>query len=269
MTVRIAALSIYPVKSGRALTLSTATLGLRGFDGDRAWMLVRPDGRFMSQRTHPALACLDAQPTPGGLKLRFRQMAPLLVEDAAGGTRREVTVWEDRMWAADAGEAAAHWLSEALGEAVRLVRLAAETRRLADPHYAGALDAPVSFSDGFPILVCTVASLDALNARLEAPVPMERFRPNIVLDGLDPFAEDGIRALRIRGTVLHLVKPCTRCSIPSIDQMSGASGINPLAVLKEFRYDAALKGATFGVNAIAEGGVGTTLADGDLVEVIA
>jgi len=128
---------------------------------------------------------------------------------------------------------------------------------------------PVSFADGYPILVCTRASLAALNARLPTPVPMERFRPNLVLDGLAPFAEDGIRAVRIGAVVLRLVKPCTRCTVPAVDQESGERSTDPAPALKEFRWDPALRGVTFGVNAFAEGPVGATLAVGAPVEVVA
>ena len=161
------------------------------------------------------------------------------------------------------------WLTRALGEPARLVKVSRDTRRFANRAYVGERDVPVSFADAYPLLVCTTASLDALNARLAAPVPMERFRPNLVLDGLAPFAEDSIRAIRIGAVVLRFVKPCTRCSVPSIDQDTGERSTDPAPALKAFRYDKLLRGVTFGVNAVADGPPGAVFAVGAPVEVVA
>ncbi len=232
-------------------------------------MITRPDGRFLSQRTHPALARLVPRLMSGAIELSCPGMPPLVVGAEPAGDRREVVVWDDRMTAVDAGATAAAWLTRALGEPVRLVRTAADTRRYADRRWVGERDVPVSFADGYPVLVCTSASLEALNARLAVPVPMERFRPNLVLDGLAPFAEDAIRAVRIGAVVLRFVKPCTRCTVPAVDQDTGEPSTDPAPALKAFRYDRALRGVTFGVNAVAEGAPGTMLAVGDAVEVVA
>jgi uncharacterized protein len=267
--VRLAALAIYPVKACRRTEPAAALLGPAGLDGDRAWMVTRPDGRFLSQRTHPALARIVPRLVADGLELAFAGLAPLMVSAAPGGELREVVVWDDRMTAVDAGGIAAAWLTRALGEPARLVGTAAQTRRFADRSWVGERDVPVSFADGFPILVCSTASLAVLNARLPAPVPMDRFRPNLVIDGLEPFAEDGIRAVRIGGVVLRFVKPCTRCTVPAIDQQSGERSTDPAPALKAFRYDAALRGVTFGVNAVAEGPPGAVLEQGAMVEVLA
>ena len=268
MAARLAALAIYPVKGCRRTELATARLGPAGLDGDREWMVTRPDGRFLSQRTHPALARLVPRLVGQMLEIGAPQRAPLRVPLAATGELREVGVWDDQVLAADAGEVAAAWLSEALGEPLRLVRTAAATRRFADRAWVGEADVPVSFADGYPILVCATGSLEALNARLPRPVPMARFRPNVVLDGLAAFAEDGIRAVRIGAVVLRLVKPCTRCTVPSVDQDTGERSTDPGPALKAFRYDPALRGVTFGVNAVADGPPGATLAVGAPVEVL-
>jgi uncharacterized protein YcbX len=265
---RLAAIAVYPIKACRRIDRVTATLGATGLEGDRQWMVTRPDGRFLSQRTHPALARLAPRPVAGGLELGFPGRAPLAVADPPDGRAREVAVWDDRMRAADAGDVAAAWLSAALGEPVRLVRTSAETRRLADRAWVGEADVPVSFADAYPILVCATASLEALNARLPVPVPMERFRPNLVLAGLAPFAEDGIRTVRVGTVVLRFVKPCTRCTVPSIDQDTGQPSTDPAPALKEFRFDKALRGVTFGVNAVATGPRGAALDVGAPVEVL-
>ena len=264
-TASLAGISIYPVKGCRQRALVAATLGPRGLAGDREWMVTRPDGTFLSQRTHPGLARLVPELTATGLTICCPGIEPLVVA-ATAGALREVTVWRDRMLAADAGEPAAGWLARALGTQARLVRIATQTLRFADRAYVGPQDVPVSFADGYPLLVCSSASLAELNRRLELPVPMDRFRPNLVLDGLEPFAEDRLLALRIGGVVLRLVKACTRCSVPSVDQLNGARSTDPVPALKAFRYDAALRGVTFGVNAVAEAPAGARLELGAPVE---
>ncbi len=269
MTPTIAALAIYPVKACRRTELARARLGVAGLDGDRAWMITRPDGRFLSQRTHPALARLVPRLAAEALEITAPGLEPLVVPRSVAGEAREVVVWDDRMSAIDAGGVAAAWLTRALGEPVRLVRMSVDTRRHADRDWVGERDVPVSFADAYPLLVCMSGSLAALNARMPAPVPMERFRPNLVVDGLEPFAEDGIRTLRVGALTLHLVKPCTRCTVPAVDQDSGERSTDPGPVLKQFRFDKALRGVTFGVNAIAEGPPGAELQVGAPVEIVA
>jgi hypothetical protein len=149
-----------------------------------------------------------------------------------------------------------------LGEPVRVVRTPATPDRKASPEFAGPQAAPIAFPDAFPILVCNRASLDDLNARLPETLPMERFRPSLVVEGLPPFAEDRIASLEIGAVILSLVKPCTRCIIPSTDQRTGVRGFDPLPVLKTFRFDRKLLGVTFGENAVIAGGVGEYLEQG-------
>jgi uncharacterized protein YcbX len=133
---------------------------------------------------------------------------------------------------------------------------------VANPKFAGAAPAPMGFADGFPLLVCNQASLDELNARMPQAIPMERFRPNIVLEGLPAWAEDHIDTLTIGALTLQLVKPCTRCSIPSIDQETGLPSTNPLPVLRPFRFNRELLGVTFGENAVITSGVGCEIRRG-------
>jgi len=268
MSQRLAAISVYPVKACRRTDLAAARLGATGLEGDRGWMITRPDGRFLSQRTHPALARLVPRLAADGLEIACPGLPTLKIAADAAGERCEVVVWNDRMVADDVGGIAAAWLTQAVGEPVRLVRRSGATRRNADQRWVGARDVPVSFADGYPILVCTSASLAELNARLPVAVPMERFRPNLVLEGLAPFAEDRIQAVRVGEVVLRFVKPCTRCTVPAVDQETGERSTDPAPALKAFRYDRALRGVTFGVNAVAEGRPGATLAVGDSVEVL-
>jgi uncharacterized protein YcbX len=176
-------------------------------------------------------------------------------------------VWKDTCAALDQGDHAASWLSEALGDAVRIVRVPRSMRRIANPQFAGPEPAPIAFPDGFPVLLCNRASLDELNSRLSEPLPMERFRPSLVLDGLPAFAEDRIAAITAGPITLALVKPCTRCIIPSTDQRTGVRGFDPLPVLRTFRFDPTLRGACFGENAVIRAGVGAVLEVGAACEV--
>ncbi|MBS0394884.1 MAG: MOSC N-terminal beta barrel domain-containing protein [Proteobacteria bacterium] len=269
MSATLAALAIYPVKGCRRVELERAALGPTGLAGDRGWMVTRPDGRFLSQRTHPALARIAPALTAAGLALRCAGLPELLVPADADAGPREVTVWNDRMHATDAGEPAAQWLARVLGEPARLVRRGPATERFATRDWVGPVDVPVSFADAFPLLVCSLSSLEELNARLPAPVPMNRFRPNLVIAGLAPFAEDGIRELEVGALRLRLVKPCTRCTVPAVDQDSGAPSTDPAPALKAFRFDPALRGVTFGVNAVAEAASGAVLEVGAPVRVAA
>jgi uncharacterized protein YcbX len=177
----------------------------------------------------------------------------------AGGSRVTVKVWDDTCEGIDQGNEAAAWLTGFLGDDVRLVRVVSDPKRIANPRYAGGDSYTVAFADGFPILVVNRASLEDLNTRMPEAVPMNRFRPNIVLGGLPAFAEDRIDSVRIGDVELRLVKPCTRCIITSTDQQTGDRTTNPLPVLRTFRFDRALHGVTFGENAIVTTGVGASL----------
>jgi hypothetical protein len=173
-----------------------------------------------------------------------------------------VKVWSDYCAGLDQGNEAAEWISMAVGDVLRLVRQAPLLDRLADPKFAGAEPVPVSFTDGYPVLVCNQASLLDLNARMPEPIPMERFRPNIVLTGLSAFEEDRIDTIKIGDITLHLVKPCMRCIITSTDQRTGERSTNPLPVLRTFRFSRELLGVAFGENAVARTGVGLSIERG-------
>ena len=259
---RLAELNVYPVKGCRRTATPAVQVGARGLAGDREWMVVRADRVFISQRTHPALARIVPRLGRAGLELACAGRAGLSVAVPNTGAETLVSIWGASCVARDAGEPAAAWLSAVLAEPVRLVRIAPHAQRAADRAFVGDRDVPLAFADGYPLLVCNAASLAELNRRLPAPVPMERFRPNLVLTGLEPFAEDGLAGLAIGALVLDLVKPCTRCRVPSIDQASGEPASDPLPALKAFRYDRALRGVTFGVNAVVRSGIGAELRTG-------
>ncbi len=258
MPVTLAALHVYPVKGCRGLAPATAWAGARGLEGDRRWMVVDGAGRFVSQRTRPRLAVVAPEPAPGALVLRAPGREPLVVPlgpdggPAGGATATAVTVWRDTVAALDAGAPAAAWFEALLGDAARLVFMTDDTRRAVDPAYAAPGDV-VSFADGFPWLLISEASLADLNARLPRPLPMSRFRPNLVVSGCAPYAEDGWRTLRIDEAVFRVVKPCARCSVTTVDQETGESdGPEPLRTLAGYRRVG--NGVMFGQNLLAERG---------------
>lgn len=256
MRARVVSLHRYPVKSGRAIDLESARLGRHGLQHDRSWLVVDARDRFITQRTHPALALLEAWPAEdGGLRLTHPVAGSLTLPPAPALTptdaQRSVRVWSREVPAMDCGPEAAAFASRIVGAPARIV---------------AAIDA--TFPDGYPLLICNAASLADLAARLPAPIPMSRFRPNIVVEGWEPWAEDGVRVLRIGAARLRLVKACTRCVITSRDQQTGEPGVDPLPVLRGFRWDPALKGVTFGWNAEVSAGAGAMLRVGDEVEVL-
>jgi uncharacterized protein YcbX len=254
VSATIAGLFVYPLKSGRGVPCARVGLSPTGFEWDRQWMLINAHGVFLSQRTHPQLARIVPQLDAGELSLSGPGLPPLRLPRACTGERRSVRVHRDSCWGLDEGDAAAEWASLVAGEAARLVRVPRHTERIANPAFTGSTPAPMGFADGFPVLVCNEASLQDLNSRLPESIPMERFRPNVVLEGLPAWAEDRIDALTVGEVTLRLVKPCTRCTIPSIDQRTGRPSTDPAPALRKFRFDKALRGVTFGENAVIVAG---------------
>jgi uncharacterized protein YcbX len=254
----IAALFVYPVKSCRGIALTQAELTPRGLRHDREWMVVTPEGRFLTQRELPRLALIAPEIADHELQLQAPGAGSIAVAlDDGAGPSREVTVWDDTVLARDEGDAAARWLSDFLRRSVRLVRFDPSRRRATDPAWSAGRQGESAFSDGYPVLVLSRASLSDLNARLSQPLPLDRFRPNLVLDGCGPYAEDSWRVLRSGAAALRLAKPCTRCVITTTDQLSAErDGEEPLRTLRSYRWSSELRGVTFGQNAIVES-VGT------------
>jgi uncharacterized protein len=234
-SLNISSLYVYPIKSCAGIELDTATLGRRGISYDREWMVVDSDGGFVTQRTIPAMALIKPRVHGQELSLVAPGMNPLTIETGDSRPVVRVSVWDDVCDARDEGEAAAEWLSTFLGENLRLVRMTEGNVRHVDPDYAtGALD-EVGFADGYPLLVISKASLDDLNDRLDQPVPMDRFRPNLVVDGALAYEEDSWRTIRIGDIVMHAAKPCARCVVTTVDQRSGEVGKEPLRTLSTYR----------------------------------
>lgn len=250
--MQVASVHVYPVKGCAGVQVDTWPVEPRGLSHDREFMVVDANGLFITQRKRPELAVVrpsftdDGQlalVTPGG-----HVQLPLGDSGVATNTRRSVEVWGFRAVADDAGDAAAELLSDHLDQPVRLVRVPADYPRQADPETAGP-GVPVSFSDGYPLLITTTASLEALNGWLDEPLPMNRFRPNLVIDGSTPFAEDNWRRIRVGDIDIDLVSPCTRCAVTTIDQEIGArEGPEPLRSLAMFRRGP--DGVEFGWNAV-------------------
>jgi uncharacterized protein len=267
--ITIAGLFVYPIKSCRGIALPRARVTPAGLQHDREWMVVTPEGRFLTQRESPRLATVVPTLDEGQLTLAAPGVSPLTVwlREKPAARQVEVSVWGDKCLARDEGDEAADWFTRAVGRPVRLVRFDASRRRPTDPEWSQGLDGESMFSDGFPVLVLSRASLDDLNARLPSPLPVDRFRPNVLLEGCEPYAEDRIATLTCAGIRLRLVKPCTRCSVTTVDQSSGkTTGDEPLRTLKTYRWDAKLRGVAFAQNAIVEAGDGETLVVGSTLE---
>jgi uncharacterized protein YcbX len=258
----------YPIKSCAGIALREATLTRAGLMTgqiyDREWMLVDAFGHFMTQREHPRMALIVPRLKSSTLELRAPGMLRLAIELGLPDPQRAPTcmvqVWDDRIKAYDCDEVTAAWFSKALGVPCRLVRFHPDAKRLANQQWSAGIEAPTLFSDGYPVLVLGSASLADLNEKLalagRAALPMNRFRPNLVIDGIGAFEEDYAESFRFGATVLKPVKPCPRCPIPSVDQATGVVGADPLDVLRTYRAKPELDGAIcFGMNGIViEGG---------------
>jgi len=264
-TARIAALYTYPIKSCAGIATDVMRFDAMGPLDDRRWMLIDQHDSFITQREVPRLALVRPARIAGGLRVLAPDM-PALSVSGTGGERCTTWCWDDRCAGFDEGPEAAAWFSEFIGRTARLVRFDTTAPRAADRHWVGAAagraGALTRFSDGFPLLVISTASMAELDRRLaDADLPAavaQRFRPNVVLDGLDPFEEDLADTFSVGAgpTVLKVVKPCTRCTIPEVDPGTGQHEAGILQVLALFRSDPRLGGAiTFGQNCIVTDGL--------------
>ena len=258
-TVSVASLHVYPIKSCGGIALTEALLIETGIEFDRAWMVVDPTGLFVTQRELPRMALI--QPTLKTSDMVLRAPGMLALHVALDRVEEKViaTVWSDEVAAYDMGDLCAQWFSDFLGRPLRLVRFDPEQKRLSDHRWTGDIDAENGFTDGFPILVSSVAALAELNRRLRSQglseVTLARFRPNLVLDGLDAHGEDALDEIAFAtddGPVrIKLVKPCARCPIPDIDPATAEPGHAVGDTLAGYRADARLDGRlTFGMNAV-------------------
>lgn len=244
----LSGLYCYPLKSAAGIAVDKARLEARGLQYDRRWMVIDTDNTFVSQRSEPRLARIKPY-LADTLQLHALDMPVLEVPLKAGGSSLSVHVWEDTVTAVTVDPAADAWLSEVLGQPVRLVYLPDDSHRPIDPDYAqtGAHN-EVSFADGYAVLVVSEASLEDLNTRLETPLPMNRFRPNIVVEGCAPYDEDDWTRLRAGEVQLSLVKPCGRCVVTTTDQATLERSPEPLRTLATYRKQGSH--VMFGQNAV-------------------
>lgn len=246
----LASIHVYPVKSLGGFSVHKVRLTDRGLEHDRRWMLIDGEGRFLTQRAVPAMACLHCAPDG----------TSFTVTDVRNGSRVEVPwsmaegvpvqaqVWQDAVELLLGPDELHQWFSEALQRPVRLAYMPERTVRKTEPHYA---DARVALSDAFPVLIISQASLDELNARLAVPVPMDRFRPNLVVAGGEAFQEDDWKAIMVGAVRFRTVKPCARCVIPTTDQRTGRRSPEPMRTLATYRTRD--NNVLFGMNATFDG----------------
>lgn len=269
MTIRVSSLHVYPVKSCRGIDVQQTLLTNTGVAFDRQWMVVNAAGRFLTQREYPRMALIQTGLYQQGLRLDAPGMPTLQLSMNATRSEQSVTVWRDTLIALDEGSEAANWLSKYLQADVKLVQFDPRAQRKSSAEWTGDVVALNQFSDGYSILVISEASLADLNSRLPSntgPLPMNRFRPNIVLSGVNAYDEDRLHEIKMGAIRLRIVKPCTRCKITTTDQTSGeVRGDEPITTLKSYRWDAKLRGVTFGQNIIVIEGIGETLSTGQEV----
>ena len=252
--LRLSALYRYPLKSGKGEPLQQIGLDKLGLLGDRRWMLVdEASGRFLTQRAVAKMSQLSALwNSTGGLTLSSRGYATLDVALPGDADLRGVTLWRDTLRVPDAGDEAAAWVSAFIGKPTRLVYMPLARARSTESGY-GQDDDQVGFADGYPLLLIGQASLDDLCARIGRPMEMLRFRPNLVIEGGEAFAEDGWKRLRIGDVEFRVVKPCSRCILTTIDPQTGERSPDrePFATLDTYRKTE--KGAMFGQNLVNDG----------------
>ena len=267
----ITTLTLYPIKSCAGIDLPTATVTATGLSHqqvhDREWMVVDGAGQFLSQRSHAVMALIVPVLQADALIVHAPDMPPLEIPTTPPPGSKptvEAHIWDDAVSAHDCGDRPATWFSRVLGLPCRLLRFDPGCKRLASKKWTNKVDAPTRFADGFPILLISQGSLDDLNRKLQAKsreaLPMNRFRPNIVIDGVEAFEEDFLATIQAGQACLQPVKPCTRCPMPSIDQATGEYGPDPMDILLAYRANPHVDGGvTFGVNTILLEGDGAVL----------
>lgn len=254
--MKIASLHVHPVKGMRAVDIARAEVETRGLAGDRRWMAVDAGGVFLTQRTHPHMATMSARFTEEGVAIAADGFGELAIPRPSGVRRRDVVVWDAALTAAASDETASAFLSDLIGEEAHLVFMDEPALRHKESLWTPD-KVPMSFADAFPVLVATTGSLAALNRDIEKhggeAVPMARFRPNVVIECDEAWAEDRWTRLHIGDVVLDLVKPSDRCLVTTTDQRSGRRmGKEPLAALARIHRstDPRVNGVIFGANAV-------------------
>lgn len=251
-------LFVYPIKSCAGIRMESADLWETGLYLDRLWMVVAEDGQFLTQRTVPRLALVKTSLKFERLQVKAPGMLTLDIPiggfDYDPARRVEVQIWRDRVAAFPESDLVNTWFSRFLEMPVRLVRIDPDFRRICNREWTGDDEAITQFADGYPLLILSRASLDDLNRRMAAagqsPLPVERFRPSMVIDGVDAYGEDHLATLSHPDYEFRMVKPCARCTIPCIDQRTAEVGTEPTDTLAGYRYNERVDGLAFGMNAI-------------------
>jgi len=248
LSIVVTQLNVYPVKSCGGIPLNEVYVEPKGFRHDRRWLVTDLEGMFLTQRELPRMALIQTALTADHLVLRAPDMGEQQIAFGQTGAAQAVTIWKNSgVGAVDQGDGVAGWLSDHLKTPVRLVRFADDAVRQVDQRYAPRTTDQVGFADGYPFLVISEESLVDLNNRLDEPLPMNRFRPNIVVRETTAYAEDGWKHMRVGGRVtFELVKQCARCAITTTDQVTAQRGKEPLRTLAQYRDSE--RGVLFGQN---------------------
>ena len=266
MAATLASIHIYPLKSCAPLPLNAAAVQRRGIAHDRRWLVVDENKRFVTAREYPRLTLIRVTVDDGGLHLAAPEMPALRLDiPRVGASRATVTIWDDRVAPLTADARANSWISAFLGKQCILVYMDENCVRATDPDWSAPGD-EVSFADGYPLLLISQAAVDNLNERLQMPVPALRFRPNLLVEGTEPHAEDGWKRIRIGDIEFDVVKPCIRCVFTTVDFLSGTFDPTGEPLRTLIKYRRTPKGVAFGQNLIPRG-VGTLRA-GDPVTVL-
>jgi uncharacterized protein YcbX len=247
--IKVSNLIYYPIKACRGVETDSACIERMGLEHDRRMMVVTPEGELLTQREVPRLALVTPKLSSGTLELSAPDYDSIRLGIQTSGTPWLVNIWKSKgVHAIDQGEEAAAWFSDWLGTSVRLVHFADGYKRMVNEQYAVNADDHTGFADGYPILLASEEGLQDLNSRLESPLPMNRFRPNLVVKGCEPFAEDTWNRIRIGDVELAVVKPCARCVVTTIDKETLDQSKEPLKTLAKYRKHKL--GAIFGQNVI-------------------
>lgn len=235
--MRLTEINIYPIKSLGGISLQKSKVENQGLKYDRRWMLIDENNVFLTQREFPKMAIIDMKIDENGLVVSIDENKIFISFEPQTSEKANVKIWSSRCAAKIYESEINEWFSDVLQTNCRLVLMPDETKRTIDPFYAvNKFKDTVSFADGYPFLVIGESSLQELNSRLEKKIPINRFRPNFVFNDAEPFAEDAWRKIKIADTVFHLVKPCARCVMTTIDQSNGVSdGVEPLKTLAAYR----------------------------------
>lgn len=268
--MKLTEIIIYPIKSLGGISLKKAVVENRGLQYDRRWMLVDESNKFLTQREFPKMATVSVEILKNGLDVSSDGKSLEIPFETNANETASVKIWSSRCRAKVYEKSINDWFSDVLETECKLVLMPEETMRRVNYFYAVHKDDAVSFADGYPVLLIGEESLTDLNSRLNASVQMNRFRPNLVVSGADAFAEDGWKQIKIGDAVFHVVKPCGRCVMTTIDQSNGVKqGTEPLKTLASYRIPkrSIKKKILFGQNLIVEN-VGAILNVGDEIEVI-